>query len=299
MIAVFWCFLASIGFAHPSSGIVVDEQGQVFFSDLTRGLLKIESDGKLTSVHKEGGHWLALDPQGSFARMQFAMSDRWPRWFKRRTPEGARPALITDGGSPLAIGRDGNLYYVCEDEKMIPGGLQIGRLSPDGKLALLNPQLRATSEKLGGIKGLACGPDGLFYITYPKAILKVSLQGEVTTLLDPVRVDDCDPRTTSRDLPRLRGLAIDAQNNVYAAATGCACVIKITPDAKVTAVLKAETPWAPCGVAVHGNDVYALEHINPNSEAHEDWPPRVRKLKPDGNVVTLARMDLDPPRQQR
>jgi hypothetical protein len=47
-------------------------------------------------------------------------------------------------------------------------------------------------------------------------------------------------------------------------------------------------PWAPNGVAIHNDEVYVLEHINPNSEAHEDWPPRVRKVGRDGKVTTLA-----------
>ena len=93
----------------------------------------------------------------------------------------------------MVIGLDGNLYYACDDEKMIPGGLQIARLSPDGRLALLNPKLREIGEKLGGIKGLACGPNGLLYAAYPKAILKIDLHGNATTLVNPVVIDDCEP----------------------------------------------------------------------------------------------------------
>jgi len=32
---------------------------------------------------------------------------------------------------------------------------------------------------------------------------------------------------------------------------------------------------------------YVLEHVNPNSETHEDWPPRVRNVGRDGKVATL------------
>ena len=47
--------------AHPGSGIVVDEQCHVFFADLSRGLLKIDARGEVTTIHpNEGGHWLAL-----------------------------------------------------------------------------------------------------------------------------------------------------------------------------------------------------------------------------------------------
>ena len=72
---------------------------------------------------------------------------------------------------------------------------------------------------------------------------------------------------------------------VYAAATGCHCVAKVTPDGQVSTVLKAQRPWSPTGVAVHGEDVYVLEY--PNS-ADRDWLPRVRKLGHDGRVTTLA-----------
>jgi sugar lactone lactonase YvrE len=275
--------------AHPSSGIVVDQQGNVFFSDLSRGVLKVDPQGKVTSISEEGGHWLALDIDGSFSRLQFEKSLHWPRWFKRRTPAGVRPALITDGGSPLVVAEDGKLYYVCDDERMIPGGLQLARLTPDGKETLVSPSLRPMSERMGGIKGLATGPDGSLFLSFPQAVLRVARDGTFSTLLNPVVAPDCDKHPpTIQDAPSLRGLAIDARGIVYVAATGCRCVLKITPDAKVATVLKAESPWAPCGVALHGDDIYVLEHINPNSEAHEDWPPRVRKVERDGKVTTLV-----------
>jgi hypothetical protein len=129
--------------------------------------------------------------------LNFEKSAHCPRWFKRRTAAGVRPALITDGGSPMAVAPDGNLYYVCNDEKRILGGLQIA------------------------------------------------------------------------------------------------------PEGKVATVLKAESPWAPCGVALHGEDIYVLEHINPNSEAHEDWPPRVRKVGRDGQVTTLVSFPPAPAQPER
>jgi len=127
----------------------------------------------------------------------------------------------------------------------------------------------------------------MLYATYPKAVLKIDLRGNATTLVNPLAVADCDPSGQQDALPGLRGLAVDEDNAVYVAATGCCCVIKVSPNGQITTVLKAEKPWAPCGVAFHRGDVYVLEHINPNSEAHEDWPPRIRKLTKDGSVTTL------------
>ena len=88
-------------------------------------------------------------------------------------------------------------------------------------------------------------------------------------------------------------MAVDAQGRVFAAATGCRRVVKIGQDGKVTVVLRAEPPWAPTGVAIHGAEVYVLEYSHANSEKHEDWQPRVRKIGPDGKVDTLATLSKD------
>ena len=98
LLVVGWSSLAAFKVAgHPSAGIVVDRHGNVFFSNMGRGVLKIDLQGKVTTVSREGGHWLALDTDGSFSKVDFQKSAHWPRWFKRRTPDGERPALITDG----------------------------------------------------------------------------------------------------------------------------------------------------------------------------------------------------------
>jgi sugar lactone lactonase YvrE len=273
--------------AHPGSGIVVDQEGNVYVGDINTGLWKIDTQGKLTQIHPDGGHWLALDEEGSFARVDFTKSDHWPRWFKRRTPDGARPALITDGGSPLVVPRGGSLYYVSTGEQLNPGGHEVIRLTPEGKLSRVAAGLHQISEKLGGIKGLAAGPDGTLYASYPKAVLKITTDGTVTRIADPVLVTDLPEGVPEGEPPLLRGLAVGGDGTVYAAATGCRCVVKIKTDGKVETVLKAEPPWSPTGVALRGESIYVLEYPNANGERHEDWVPRVRKIGGDGKVMTL------------
>ena len=66
-----FCFLCAVATAisHHSSGIVVNERGEVFFVHSGRGLAKLDQTGKLTYVRQcTGGHWLCLDPNGSFSR---------------------------------------------------------------------------------------------------------------------------------------------------------------------------------------------------------------------------------------
>ena len=288
---------ARTALAHPSSGIVVDQQGQVFFQDiLGRAIWKIDAQGKLTKYYdKLGGHWMALDAEGRFSRARLP-------FFQRITPDGERPTLVVaDGGSPIAVCRDGNLYYLCgfsRTEPMDPGGPLIGRMSPEGKLTVLAPDLKETVEKLDGITGLAAGPDGWLYAACRSAVLKIGPDGTSSTLVHPVVVADCDvdfpDGNPNLPLPALRGLAVDPDGTVYAAATGCHRVVRITRDGQVEVVLKAERPWSPTGVAVHGGDVYVLEYTNANGGPAEGWTPRVRKLARDGTVTTLATLGPRP-----
>jgi sugar lactone lactonase YvrE len=266
--------------AHPGSGIVVDAQGQVFFQDsAARTIWKIDAQGKVTAHHdKMGGHWMTLDTKGKFARSNLKLVERI-------TPDGFTPAIIVaDGGAPITVNTDGNLYYgvsVSSTDKVSVGMM---RISSDGRLEPFALEFAKSIERLG-ITGLANGLDGTLYVACLTVVMKVKTNGTFTALANPVVVKDCD-----QDAPTsfLRDLDVDSHGTVYAAACGCRCVVKITADGKVETVLKAERPWSPTGVAIQGEDVYILEYSNANGHLSEGWLPRVRKLGRDGKVTTLA-----------
>ncbi|HEV8070896.1 MAG TPA: SMP-30/gluconolactonase/LRE family protein [Planctomycetaceae bacterium] len=296
-VAAVWATFPAAASAHPGSGIVVDGQGQVFFQDSAgRAIWKIDAAGKLTKFcDKVGGHWMALDAEGRFARTDL-------KRFKRVTPVGAKPALIVaEGGAPIVVNNDGNLYYGLS----LLGGHKIAvgltRISPDGKQKLFAPALKETVEKLG-ISGLATGSDGSLYLACNSAVLKVEMDGTFNKVASPVEVKDCDVDFPDNDptfpMPALRGIAVDSRGTVYAAATGCHRVMKLTPDGKVETVLKAERPWAPTGVAVSGEDIYVLEYTNATAGADKGWRPRVRKLGRDGKVTTLATIPENEPQRR-
>ena len=289
-----WVFAAQLcvapmaALAHPGSGIVVDAQGNVYFTYTGHGVGKVDPEGRLTYVgHTTGGHWLCLDAEGSFSRKQ-------PRHFERITPDGVKPGLIyADGGSPIAVLRDGLLYYASGDDTMTPGGLQVTRQSPVGDVSIFPPGGKKITEKLG-ITGFTPGPDGALYIAQPNAVLKLMMDGTFTTIASSIELKDCDvdypdhnPHNPNMPLPCLRGLAVDEDGTVFAAGVGCHAVVRVTPDGKVQTVLKAERPWSPTGVAVHRGDVYVLEFTNANGSRAEGWRPRVRKLARDGKVTNL------------
>src|SRR5688500_16937666 len=154
-LAVPFGWSAEVASAHPGSGIVVDAHGQVFFQDsAARTIWKIDARGRVTAhSDKVGGHWMALDEKGKFAR-----SD--PKLVERVTPDGVAPALlVADGGAPITVNADGHLYYGASfsDAKEVVVGLL--KISTEGKQEEFAPGFARAVEKLG-VTGLASGPDG-------------------------------------------------------------------------------------------------------------------------------------------
>jgi DNA-binding beta-propeller fold protein YncE len=281
-----------IAFAHPAAGIVVNAKGEVYFVHTGRGVGKIDIEGKLSYIHevKGGGHWLTVDREGRF-------SNQLPRLFEKLTPEGAKPTLLyASGGAPFVVHRDGNLYYGSgypDGDDTEPGFHTLTRLSLDGKRTLFSPALTKTLADLNeGVTGLATSSDGTLIIACPNAIIRVKTSGDVTKVIKPVVVTDRDDDlakdsdTRAYHSPYLRGIDASDDGTIYAAVTGCRCVIRINPDGQVVTILKSEKPWTPTGVAVSDKGVFVLEYTNPDKPT--DWLPRVRRLAPDGKVTTLA-----------
>ena len=102
-------------------------------------------------------------------------------------------------------------------------------------------------------------------------------------------VQDCKRLSDLEDAPAspyLRGLAVADDGVLYAAATGCRAVVRISPSGTATTILKSEGDWSPTAIAVAGGAVYVLEYDH--RAAERVWPPRVRKIDAAGKVTVLA-----------
>lgn len=283
--------MARFASAHPGSGIVVTPDGTVFFVDNSppppegtgRELVwKLEKNGKLTASDPGGGHWLALDARGTFARADFSKwsRDRIAPNFVRVNPAAFGPSLLAADGQPFAFGRDGNLYFAR-------GNLELTRLTPSGQVSPVVRGMIANADRRGGIKGVACGPDGTIFLSYPDSVQRVSPDGRVSTLAENITIDRGagGPENTRTDL---RGLAVSEDGSVFAADSGGRRVIKIAPEGKLTTLLSADH-WIPTGLALAAGEIYVLEF---SDAPPTEWRPRVRKISNDGKVTLLAEVPM-------
>ena len=284
------CLLSTSVMAHPGSGIGVDRLGQVYFLDTGSGLWKIDAQGKLTHLSGTLFHWLAIDVNDRFASARLPSSaGSGLDWEILRV--GVNPTLLIASDFPIAIGRDGNLYYPSGH----PGDLRLIRAMPSGGTSVL-VTLPATvkGEPLPHLNGITAGPDGSLYYTENSAIRRISAQGRISTVAT-VRALVGAPSIPATDQhPYLRGLAVDARGVMYVADTGDAQVLKITPDGKVSTMLQTQSPWSPTGVALFGSDVYVIEFLHTARDVRRDWLPRVRKIAADGKSSIIATVDQMP-----
>lgn len=275
-------FLAAPVYAHPGSGIVVDKYGQVYFTDTGKGVWEIAANGKLTYLPAPEFHWMTIDTLGLFANSQKSFGN----YFERITEYGGKPALIMCSDFPLVAGADGNIYYAYTR----PGSAKIIRRTPDGRESVI-----ARHKSFEFINGIASGPDGSLYITEASnananTVRKITMNGTVSVIATyAVKNSKDTPSETAASY--CRGLFVDSDGTIYVAATGSRCVLKITPQGKVTTLIRTAKPWAPTGVAMFRGEVYVLEwhDVAPeNREVRKAWIPRVRKIAKNGEVATLA-----------
>jgi sugar lactone lactonase YvrE len=162
--------------------------------------------------------------------------------------------------------------------------LRVSRLTREGRI-----EPAATIDTPAQwFNGLASGRDG-FYFTEDAAVKKLMSDRSVVVIAEKVMPGDCSTdRVPETSVPYLRGLAVDADSNVYVAATGCRVVVRIDRRGALTTVLRAESPWAPTAVALHAGAVYVLEYLHTPGDDRRQWLPRVRRVDAGGHVSTIA-----------
>ena len=276
--------------AHPGSALVIDQQTNVYFA-YWGGTWKLDLTGKLTRIHSNDFHWLAIDLTGRFAKTETP--------FLRITPHDAAPTLFSFSDYPATFHTDGNLYLA----PWAPGRIRLERMTSDGAKirfvdAAISPNVaRKSGRHEGGLLAIASGANQFLYVSDGASIWKITERGMISTLAENITVSDC-PNDLPAELPKphIRGLALGTDDDLFAAAIGCRCVLRITPSGKISVALRSEAPWSPCAVAVAKGDLYVMEYDNPLAEWPHEGRPRFRKLTADGRVTTLAVMEKAAPK---
>jgi sugar lactone lactonase YvrE len=298
-------FLSPSAEAHPATGIVVDRNGNVYFSDLET-IWKLDANGRKTvfrsGVNGRHVHELAIDPQGNIYGADISYNPAtkgWPCAIWTMSPDGKLTYLLETTEHPLrgmSIWRDpaGNMYVVDQNNHTKTQTLLLRR-SVDGKVTTFagsaygHKDGRGTEANFGSVGGMSFGSDGSLYLTDNTSVRRVSMEGDVTTVATDLNFKTREDRPTlfGGAYGSLAGLAVDANGNVYVADAGNRRLLKISSGGKVEVVYRTEPPFFPNGVfTTPAGDIYVLEvgFALPGS-----WSgPRVRKLSGATNEILAA-----------
>jgi sugar lactone lactonase YvrE len=288
--------------AHPATGIVVDAQGRIYFSDLET-VWRLDAGGRLTvfraGVRGRHVHELSIDRDGNVYGGDITYEPSTQKWIEavwRRTPDGREETYLvaptSDPPRGLSIRRDavGNTYCV-EQDRHVNRETRILKRTPRGEVTTLaggdygHADGRGTQARFQFVGGMAFGPDGSLYLSDAGDLRRVGPDGEVRTLAEGL--EEPMPDDTLTGYGGLMGLAVDAGGNVYVADYGRRRVWKVAVDGKVSRVVRSDAPWSPTGVATtRDGRVLVLEtgFTPPNVYGG----PRVRELSPDGTLKILA-----------
>ncbi len=251
--------------AHPGVGIVMDRQGNVFYTDLVH-VWRIAPDGrKSIAVRDVHTHELGIDSAGNLfgEDNRYLGGDRYRHRIWRRSPDGRVTDVVPwrEGfWREYGFVRDsaGAMYWVQCPERVCT----IHRRTVDGQTSTVAPDARFNHP----INWIAAGPNGSLYVVDGPDLRQITREGRLTTLASDLGT-------------HLMGLWPDALGNVYVAVYGARAVVRVSPEGRVTTVARTEAPWAPSGVTVApSGDLWLLEYSTANEA-------RVRRIAPNGRVT--------------
>jgi hypothetical protein len=287
-------FLFDSAAAHPAWGIVVDHQGQVYFSDL-KTVWKIDAQGRV-SVFRAGRdhtHDLNLDEAGNLYGAENSYDPATERFFSavwKMTPTGDFSYLLPPTENPpkgTSIWKDhnGNMYLVAN----FPAHeLLVLKRTPNGTVTPLVGSSDAARAFRQGVPyslgGMAIATDGTLYFVHGSNVSKLTTNGDLVPLVRNVVVENASGKPAGAS--QLFGLAVDAQGNAFVADHGNRRILKIAADGQLSTPIRADESWFPTGVAVRGDELYILEESH--TPAYQPIGTRVRKLSLDGRLTVLA-----------
>ena len=296
-------FAHQSAFAHPPTGIVVNKQGIVYFTDLET-VWKLDINGSL-SVFRSGVngrhvHELALDKDDNLLGADTSNDgSKWISDVWRMEPNGELSYLLEPTSNPprgfsMWTDESGNMYFVEQDNRLKKRTLLLRRTT-DGQVTTIAGSTygsrdgKGDAASFGSVGGMFISSSGQIYLTDGTSLRKVSTDGVVTTIatdLNKRTAEDVPPLFGKND-GILTGLSVDKDNNVYVADAGNQRLLKVAPSGKSDVIYRGESLYYPNGVAVApSGDLYVLEV---GFKSPSTWlPARVRKISAEGKSAIVG-----------
>ncbi len=264
--------------AHPGIGIVMDSQGNVFYTDLTH-VWKIDLEGEITiAVENVHTHELFIDQEdklyGEHIWYEGEATDKWGYYTWCLSSDGSLEKVIEDTegfptDSRLRRDQAGASYWPAKkgDQEFL------NRTETSGQI------VRHSSHAFDDIRWIHV-PDksDRVYVVDHLQLKRVGINGEVSIIA--ANLKDGKPLFSFvRDRHYVMGVWTDLQDNIYVSLFGGKKIKKFGPDGTAETIYRSKGNWSPSGGLVASNgDLWVLEFSTRNEA-------RVTRLAPDGSEV--------------
>ncbi len=276
---LFYCFIfISTTEAHPGIGIVTDNEGNVFYTDLTH-VWKISPDGTRTiAVRNVHTHELYLDAYGNLYGehewYEGEATDTWGNYVWCLTKNGEFKKIIPDvegflDNTTLIRDLKGNSYWA----KKSGDGEVLMKQTPDGENHVF------TNHRFNDIRWIHFSEnDNNLYVVDNLAVKKITPSGVVEVVAKNLK-EDKPPFGGVADRHYIFGLWTDTSENVYVALYGAGKVKKISSEGKISTLFVSEEGWSPSGGMIdQKGTMWIMEFSARNST-------RVRKVVSNGEDI--------------
>ncbi|MEZ5033110.1 MAG: hypothetical protein R2787_17110 [Saprospiraceae bacterium] len=273
------CFLFTSAMeAHPGIGIVMDDDGNVFYTDLTH-VWKISPSGTRTiAVKNVHTHELYLDSNGDLYGehewYEGEATDKWGNYVWCLSKDGLLETFIPEvegflDNTTLVRDQEGNSYWTN----------QSGNEDVLMKQTLDGRNRAFTSHQFDDIRWMHYSnyDDNLYVVDY-LAVKKIAPSGSVEILAADLK-EDIPSFGGVTDRHYVFGLWTDRDSHVYVALYGAGKVKKISPSGELTTIYVSKKGWTPCsGMMDKNGSMWIMEFSTRNTT-------RVRKIIPNGEDI--------------
>ncbi|WP_370002199.1 hypothetical protein [Winogradskyella sp.] len=271
ILLLFHLFIINSIVAHPGIGIVMDKEGNVFYTDLAH-VWKISEEGKRTiAVENVHTHELYLDSNGNlYGEHEWyngEVTDTWGNYVWCLSKNGNFERVVTNlegfiDNTTLIRDNEGNSYWPKK----------LGNSEVLIKQSVNGDNYAFSTHQFDDIRWMYFSKDDKnLYVVDILKIKKVTPSGHDEVLAENLKENESAFMGVA-DRHYVFGLWTDTQRNIYVALYGSGKVKKINPKGEITTVFNSAEGWSPCGGLIEKDGtLWIMEFSTKNST-------RVRKV---------------------
>lgn len=278
ILLLFYFFIINSLEAHPGIGIVMDNEGNVYYTDLTH-VWKIPKEGKLTiAVENVHTHELYLDSNGNlYGEHEWyngEATDTWGNYVWCLNKDGDFEKVIPDfegflDNTTLIRDNEGNSYW----SKKSGNGEVLMKQSVNGD------NYKFSSHQFDDIRWMHFSTnDENLYVVDNLKIKKITPSGNVEVLAENLKENGA-PFMGVGDRHYIFGLWTDTHKNIYVALYGAGKVKKINHKGEITTVFVSDEGWSPSGGLIEKNGTLWIMEFSTKNKT------RVRKVMPNAEDI--------------